>query len=156
MNNKILSKAIKLLSMKDYSTMDLRAKLSRSFAELPQEEISDVISYLQSIKYLDDTKYAKLLARKYYRKGYAKSLVLYFVKKEVGLALTEEDWMDLIQGLENQHQEKLKSILDKYETSDELSFDQKNKNKAKIIRKLYALGHSIDNAKNIISETAIE
>lgn len=60
MKEQILAKLASACSKKEYCTWDIQQKLAQT--ELPENEKTEIIRYLQHHKFIDDTRFARLYA----------------------------------------------------------------------------------------------
>ncbi len=80
---KIAAYLLRLLSLKEYSTKDVRAKLTTKFKG-DGELIEEVISEFKDANYLSDERYAKMIIRHYVNNLYGpKRVYIECLKREI-------------------------------------------------------------------------
>ena len=77
MSSSLLQQAIKLLAARDHSVAELRAKLAKY--EDDPEAIEDVLARCRDMKYLDDSRFARVFSESLARKGKGQ----YFIQMEL-------------------------------------------------------------------------
>ena len=69
MNTALRDRALHLLSYRAHSRRELHDKLRRKTA-CDEDELSEVLDWLEEMRFLDDLSFAQAVVRKYTRKGY--------------------------------------------------------------------------------------
>ena len=77
MSSSLLQQAIKLLAVRDHSVAELRAKLAKY--EDDPEVIEGVLTRCRDMKYLDDSRFARVFSESLVRKGKGQ----YFIQMEL-------------------------------------------------------------------------
>ena len=144
-NKKIFDYAIRLLSMRDYSTHKLTGKLkSRDFTE---EEIQPVIDKLIHYNYLREEAYTKARIKQFLQKGFSNHLILIKLTNEK-LTSTNETIDQVREEQDLSEENQIQKIILKKLRSKEIpeNFEDKTKLKNKIISFLCSKGHCPEKA----------
>lgn len=81
----IFDRALKILSLRDHSVFELRQKLRDRFED--KEVIDQVLEKLLDLKYLDDTRFARIYSKSLQKKGKSSYMVKQSLRKK-GIADT--------------------------------------------------------------------
>ncbi len=133
-------RALHLLEKRDYSRQELFARLEKEGYE--QEEIEEILCYLDSFHYLDDVRVASTFIR--IRKHQKSKRELEYKLRQRGISQE-----DIVLAMEENYAEEdgcsaevvaIQKYLQKYSLLEEISYEEKQK----IATKLYRKGFSIE------------
>lgn len=129
-----LESALRMTDLRDHSEYELRQKLLRKY---PKEAVDYAISRLLDIGYLDDEKYALLLAEELYRKkGFAPKRILLELKNR---GIDAEYSENAVNSLDIDTKIGIIKIIEKYGITENSTDKEKNR----VIRRLVNMGYSL-------------
>lgn len=143
-------RALRLLERKDYSRKELKDKLCKDGYE--ENIIEQIIAYVDSFHYLDDSRVAGSFIRG--RKEYKSKREIEFLLKQKGIS--EEEIENAIE--ENyknedgiaQEEIAIKKYLHKYHITEEILPEMDYEEKQKIAAKLYRKGFDSDKIRKML------
>ena len=148
---KAMDYAIRILSLRDYSTHKMKEKLqARKHGD---EVINEVISKLEEYNYLRDEDYARMRIKQLLIKGYADNYIIQKCKQEkLPISLEQIDEIRQEQNLSTQ--DLIHKLIDKKLRGKTIpnEFEPKMKLKNKIISFLASKGYNFGDISNALTE----
>ena len=133
--------AVRMISLREHSEAEIRRKLGCKY---PQYAVDSAVSRLLEINYINDEKYAVLLAEELYRKkNFAPKRILQELKSR---GVDSEIAENAVNALDIDKEIGIIKIIEKYKI-DESSSD---KDKNRVIRRLLGMGYSFSDISEYI------
>jgi len=137
-------RALRLLERKDYSKKELENRLLKDGYE--QEITEEIIAYVDSYHYLDDSRVAENFIRS--RKSYKSKRELQYMLKQKGIA--EEQISTAMEEHYSGEEEAIMKYLRKFHAEEEMLSEMSYEEKQKIAVKLYRKGFEQDKIRKML------